>query len=196
MSSVISQLSCFSSIKRRFLFHTHLHPCSTLPRKVPIFNFFFCILFTYLFISLFSRNLLNPSTCFELLIYICFVIEKLVFFIGCLLYCCLFGDKRKEFEEIPEKKRKEIWWILMWGYTNLVKELIFSWFAMKVEYGYSCLFGDERKEFDEVPEKKRRNLMNFLCGVMLIWLKELIFLVKIWSFMVCNEGWVWLFLFG
>lgn len=36
MSSTISQLSCFSSINRRFLFHTHLHPCSTLPRKVVV----------------------------------------------------------------------------------------------------------------------------------------------------------------
>lgn len=36
MPYAISQLSCFSSINGRFLFHTHLHPCSTLPRKIVV----------------------------------------------------------------------------------------------------------------------------------------------------------------
>ncbi|PHU16697.1 Protein FATTY ACID EXPORT 1, chloroplastic [Capsicum chinense] len=36
MSSTISQLSCFSSINKKFLLQTYLHPCSTLPRKVAV----------------------------------------------------------------------------------------------------------------------------------------------------------------
>lgn len=129
MSSAISQLSCLSSINKRFLFPLISILVLLFLGRCQFFLLFFFVYFSYLFFYFHFfcfPILLNPLSCFELLIYVFLVIGKLVFFIGCLLYSCLFGGKREGFEEIPEIKTgrnlMNFWygvmliWLKMWSF--------------------------------------------------------------------------------